>query len=393
MRKRLLQFLSNPTNTYVLYALFAVAASLQALLGGPKTYHEGGTAYLRYNNYVIFKQSFWHLVGQQDLYVHYPTEHWDLYKYTPTFAAFFGFLAVLPDWLGVNLWSLLNAWALVAGIYWLPHLSVRAKSLILLFCLLEMMTSLQNGQSNGLMAGLIVLAFGAFERQRLGWAALLLVASTYLKLFGLVALVFGLMYPRKWQSAAYCGLWIGAFFVVPLLFVDAAQYSFLWKSYAHMLSEDHSGSYGYSVMGWLRSWFGWEAPKLGVVLLGGVILLLPFLRISAYRQARFRLLALASVLIWVVIFNHKAESPTFIIALAGVGIWYFSKPASWLDHALFWSAFVLTSLSVTDLFPPLLRDMWVHPYALKAVPCIFIWLKINLEMHQNAILNGSGADS
>lgn len=43
----------------------------------------------KYNNYVIFKMSFPHLVNNEDLYIVQPEEHWDLYKYTPTFAVLF----------------------------------------------------------------------------------------------------------------------------------------------------------------------------------------------------------------------------------------------------------------------------------------------------------------
>ena len=33
-----------------------------------------GGYYSHYNNYIIFKQSFYHLIAQKDLYVHYPQE-------------------------------------------------------------------------------------------------------------------------------------------------------------------------------------------------------------------------------------------------------------------------------------------------------------------------------
>jgi hypothetical protein len=94
----------------------------------------------------------------------------------------------------------------------------------------------------------------------------------------------------------------------------------------------------------------------------------------------YRALLLASVLLWVIIFNHKAESPTFVIAMAGVAIWYFMQPKTGWKTALAVLAFVLTSLSPTDLFPKPVRDQLVNPYVLKAVPCIFIWLVLIYEM-------------
>lgn len=40
---------------------------------------------------------------------------------------------------------------------------------------------------------------------------------------------------------------------------------------------------------------------------------------------------------------------------------------------------LLTSLSTTDLFPRFIRAEYVKPYALKALPCTLIWLKIVWE--------------
>jgi hypothetical protein len=42
--------------------------------------------------------------------------------------------------------------------------------------------------------------------------------------------------------------------------------------------------------------------------------------------------------------------------------------------------FLFTVLSPTDLFPDALRKSLVEPYVLKAVPCIFIWVKIQVEL-------------
>ena len=48
--------------------------------------------------------------------------------------------------------------------------------------------------------------------------------------------------------------------------------------------------------------------------------------------------------------------------------------------ALLIFAFILTSFSPSDLFPKYLRDEFVRPYALKALPCVMIWLKLTYEL-------------
>ena len=55
--------------------------------------------------YLIFKQSFFHLIEGKDLFILYPQEHWDLYKYSPTFSLLMAPLAILPDVVGLFFWK------------------------------------------------------------------------------------------------------------------------------------------------------------------------------------------------------------------------------------------------------------------------------------------------
>ena len=376
----MLDFFTNRKFIAGLFILFSLIASLQAYLGEEKYSGTEGYKYPQYNNYSIFKASHQHLLSDKDLYVSYPKEHWDLYKYSPTFAAFFGFFANLPDLPGLILWTLLNAFIFYFAIYYLPNLSSKQKGFILLLSLIELVTSLQNQQSNGLMAGLFIFAFGLAERKHFALATLLLVISIYIKLFGLVAYVLFLFYKGKWKVFGYSLLWAFLLFLIPLIFIDLEHYEFLLQRYFKLLQNDPPFSNGYSVQGWLISWFGLDLNNALILLFGAIGLFLPFVRFKNYKYYAFRLLMLASILIWVVIFNHKAESPTYIIAMAGVMIWFIISPKNKLNSFLFIFAFIFTSLSPTDLFPSSIRLNYVIPFALKALPCILIWLKIIYDM-------------
>ena len=380
MKEIIKEVISNKRYIIITYILFALAASIQSISTGPKIFSDDTIEYTRYNNYLIFKNSFHHLKNYQDLYVAYPNEQWDLYKYTPTFSVFFGLFAVTPDWIGLNLWNLTNALVLLFAIYYLPRLDNFKKGTILIIVLVELMTSMQNAQSNGLIAGLLVLSFGLLEKEKYLFATLCIVFSFYIKLFGIVGLALLIFYPHKWKLALYTLLWTILLAIIPFLFIDIDQYSSLLQSYMSMLGNDHSNSYGFSVMGWINSWFALDLNKNVVVLVGVVLFLLPFALFSKYVNSTFKQLALCSVLIWIVIFNHKAESPTFIIAMTGVAIWFVSGTKSNLHKVLFGCAIILTSLSPTVFFPKFLREEYVFPYSLKALPCILIWLKILYDM-------------
>lgn len=380
MKSRLTDIISDKRIIIIIFTLFAIIASIQPLLSGSTTIVDGKIKYNKYNNYTIFAKSFTHIQNNQDLYIAYPDESWDLFKYTPTFAVFYGVFAVFPDWIGLPLWNLLNALLLLFAIYYLPQFNKTEKGAILLIILIELMTSMQNGQSNALITGLLVFSFGMLEKKQYLPATLLIVFSAFVKLFGIVGLVLLLFYPKKWKLALYTALWFLVLAAIPLVFIDITEYTKQLQSFWHMLSYDHSNSYGLSVMGWLKSWFGITFNKNVIVLLGAVIFLIPIVRIKQYANSSFRLLALTSVLIWVVIFNHKAESPTFIIAITGVAIWFAASKKNTINIILFVSAFILTSLSPTDIFPASVRNEFINTYTLKAFPCILIWFKIIFDM-------------
>jgi hypothetical protein len=377
---KLKKFISNPRYVWILVAAITIIASLQAIFTGTRALEPGGIEYTRYNNYQIFEQSFFHLIEQKDLYILYLNEHWDLYKYSPTFSALFGVFAVFPDIIGLTLWNLLNAFILVGAIYYLPKFNNFQKGLLTSIVLLELLTSIQSEQSNGLMAGLLVLAFGLLEKKHFFWATFCLAFTVFIKLFGIVGFALLLFYSPKWKLVFYTILNAIILLAVPFLFINFDQYLFLIDSYGKMLANDHSISYGFSLMGIIHTWFGIDFNKLVIVAGGAILFLIPYLRFKLFESYLFKLLALASVLLWVIIFNHKAESPTFVIAMTGVAIWFVSTAQSKLNIGLLVLALVLTSLSPTDLFPKFIRDEFVVPYALKVLPCILIWFKIIYEM-------------
>lgn len=339
----------------------------------------GGQSYTFYNNYIIFKESFFNLIADRDLYILYPDRQWDLYKYSPAFALFMGSMAYLPDVAGLAIWNSLNALVLFFAIRSLP-LSNRSRNLILLFIFVEMLGSLQNSQSNGLVAGAIILGDHFLRKGKMQWATLWLVIGTFIKVYGAIGFVLFLFYPGKLRFLLYAALWTVIFACVPLVVIDPEVLIAQYQSWARMMASDQSTSYGYSVMGWLHAWFGMEGIKTVITLAGIVLFFAPLARLSLYKNDLFRLLFLAHLLVWVIIFNHKAESPTFVIAVAGIAIWYFSQqPVRWRT-ILLWFVFVGTCLTPTDLFPPELRKNFFVPYVIKAFPPIVLWVVIMWQL-------------
>ena len=334
-----------------------------------------------YNNYLIFKNSYFHLLTNQNLYIQHPEVQMDLFKYSPTFALLFGVFSYLPDFLGLFFWNLLNGLVFYA-LWQVKFPLVKNKLWVMAFVLVEFITNIQSSQSNGLMVGLMILSYVFLERKNIALATLMIVLSVYLKLFGMVAFAIFLFYPDKWKAIVYSTLWFVVLFLLPLIVVSPTALIEQYQNWLAMLVDDKAVAYSPSVMGWLKSWFGLMPSSSVLTGIGVILFTLPFARIKVYQNPVFKQLVLASVLMWVVLFNHKAESPTFIIAVAGVAIWYFIQERKWGNTILMVLVVIFTQLSPTDLYPSSIRETIFLPYVIKVVPIIMVWAKLTYDLFQ-----------
>ncbi|HYC28984.1 MAG TPA: glycosyltransferase family 87 protein, partial [Chitinophagaceae bacterium] len=282
-------------------------------------------------------------------------EHADFFKYSPAFALFMGMFAFLPDLAGLMLWNVLNWAVLVAAVTKVPALSRRQTVFVLLFCLPEMVLSTQASQSNLLMAGLLILAFTNLEGGRPTAAALCIVAGTFIKLFAAAGVILFLFYPNKLRFMLAGLFWTVFFLLIPLVAVPASELLLQYSNWFALLGKDHSRSAGMSVFAFFSS-AGTGFVKRMVLLAGALLLLLPLLRIRVFRNYLPRLCYLCVILIWIVIFNHKGESPTYVIAMTGCALW----GATFANRSLVWPVLsltlLLTSVIKTDLLPRYLRS-------------------------------------
>lgn len=336
--------------------------------------------YTGYNNYVIFRNAFKHLIENKDLYIYYFEENWDLYKYSPTFAVLMAPFHYLTDPIGLFLWNALNSFILLAAIWMLPNLKREWKIWSLAFLFIEMVTSIQNSQANGLMAGLIIMAFALTERKRYASAAFLVTLSVFIKPFGIFAYTFFLFHPHILKHAAYSLFFSLFLLALPMLVISVDQLLFLYKSWFNLLFWDMDESTGISVQGVLNKWFGLYPNKSHTLLLGIVMLLVPLLRINKWKNFMYRVNYLAYILIWIIIFNHKAESPTFVIAVSGIAIWFAYSAKQTYHYVLLLTTLFFTVFSATDLYPHAIRAQYLQPYLSKAIPCILVFLAIAGEL-------------
>jgi len=178
-----------------------------------------------------------------------------------------------------------------------------------------------------LLAALLIAAFNALERKKVAVAALSIAGAAFIKVYGVVGFALFLFYPGRLRATAWSVLWMIFFAALPLIVTSPAGLLAQYESWARMLALDTATSYGLSVMGWLHTWFGvGKGAELPVLLLGIVGFCAPLLRSSLWSDMRFRTLFFAQLLLWIVVFNPKAESPTYNIAVGGAALWYVVSP-------------------------------------------------------------------
>ena len=336
--------------------------------------------YTKYNNYKIFQSSSNHFFSDQKLYVGHPAEHYDLYKYTPTFSVLFAIIAWTPDVIGLSIWNLLNVLVLVFGIYSLPRLTKIEKSLIVVLIFTQLMVNLQNEQSNSLITGLILIAYSLMERKKMFLAILCLGLTVFIKLFGIVAFVLILLYPNRGKSILYSTALILIMGLIPGFFVGFQDYFNILKDYGVLLANDHSVSFGFSGMGILNAWFAVEPSKILMVLFGAILFLLPLLQLKKFEIQNFRLGILCSLLIWLILFNHKSESPTLIIGTTGFILWYVANKKNLYLNILFGISFVFICLSPTDIIPQNIRFDYIQPLLLNIFCMLVFWLVLQAQL-------------
>lgn len=328
----------------------------------------------QFNNYIIFKNSFFHLFHDVDLYKSFPNEQYDLFKYTPTFSLLFAFFALLPNYLGLLLWNSLNVILPLIGMNRIFGLS-KHKAIFSILFIPEVLTSVLNSQSNGIILGLLLLSFASMQKAQTTKAVFYILLTVFIKLFGGLFFALFLLFPNQIKKAVLVSIPLFLFlFFLPCMLIDLASLFQQYDSYFSLLKNDGQQFMKYSIMGWLNAWFHFCPSKNIVIIIGLLLQLLPIIIVRVWNN-QSKILYAMSILIWIVIFNHMAESATYIIAVGAifVALSTFDKMPQILWVLLIFM-FLTTELGPSDIYPKELRIWIVDTAQLKAFPCILFWI-------------------
>lgn len=377
MKEKFLHFIKTPKYIYAIYILVSIVSAISKYSRG-----QGG-----YNNYLIFKNVFVNTIHQRNIYAPYPEIHHDVNHYGIIFSALIAPFTLFPDWLGLILWNVANVSLLIYAIKNLPF-SEQNKSFFAWLCLQELITALVSFQFNVALTGLLLLSFSYIYQRKEAQSAFAIVLGIFVKLYGVVGLssFFFIKNKRKFiLSFVVCVLLL---LVIPMTY---SSFQFGLQSYVDWYEElvfknnknqSLTSWQDISVMGMFRRIIGDASiSNLYFLAVGLPLFGLPYLRINQYKNLSFQLLILASTLIFTVIFSSGSESPTYIIAVAGVMIWFIvQEEKTPLVIGLMLFVMVLTCFSPSDLFPKYIRENVIYRYSLKSLPCTLVWLRIIYEL-------------
>ena len=340
-----------------------------------------------YENYIIYKYNFLNLVHQHSLFGPQPGLAIDLNHYGPVFGLIIAPFACFPDKIGVILWVLFNAWILYKAIRMLP-LKKAQQLAILLICANSMMGSSGNVQVNALVAALILFSFIFIRRKQDFWAALAIMLGAFIKLYGIVGLAFFFFSDNKVKFIWSILFWSVVLFIMPMLvsspsFIITTYHDWYYDLLVKNAYNETAVRTYVCVMGMISTIFHYKhLPNMPVLIPAVVLFGLSYLRAKHWKDLHFQLLIVASTLIFTVIFSTGSEPPTYIIGFIGVAIWFVNLNGAPNKFEWFLLVFALavTSFSNSDIMPRYIRDNYILPYKLIALPCLLIWLKIIYEL-------------
>lgn len=349
------------------------------------------------NNYFVFTHVYFHLIHKQPLYIPYPHEYADINLYGPLFGLLIAPFALLPDVAGVVCWVIINILFLFIIIQQLP-VNERSKQFVILFSALELLMNAQWLQLNAFIAACLVGSFVYFKKDKVVLASLLIVMGSFTKLYGITGLAFIGFTKKPFKAVLWLIIWSLIAFCLPMLISSPAYIMHSYQEWFQALVMKNSKNVhdamnnfyqDISAMGLIKRISGLSQDiDIWVIVSGLIIMAISFVGVLKRRfKPDIQLLWLSAIMLFTVLFSTGAESPTYIIAVVGVAIWFVSyaqEKYPRLSVVLMALVLLLTSIASTDLVTPWVRIHIVRRYALKALPCLIVWGVIVFDLMKYA---------
>ncbi len=256
-------------------------------------------------------------------------QHLDQFRYSPLAAALFAPFHLLPEGVGGALWRLLNAAALLGGFAgWLRTVSptpLTARHWGALFLLVAplALSSLNNGQPNLLIAGLLLAALAAVTREGWALAAICVAGAAALKVYPLaLGLLLAAAYPRRF--APRLALALAALAALPFALQQPGYVAEQYRLWFERLRDNDEARRSWPLhMAYRDLWLlfrVWRVPVtphayLGIQLVtaAGCAAVCVAGRLRGWARPRLLTAALTLCTCWMMLCGPATESSTYVL--------------------------------------------------------------------------------
>lgn len=332
-------FFSNRRNLFLFGLVLTLLLSFSEVMRG------------KHFNFMIFSgatHDFWNGL------IPYAQTYHDTFLYGPVFNVLFAPFAYLPAWLGPFAWNVFNFTLYFFAIYALPdRFTQRQKRNTYLYTMLILATTQLSFQYNVAVAYLFLFAYILLEQGRGGWAVMLILLSGFTKVYGIFELGLLLCYPHFWRNMGYVVLGSVFFFLLPLVNLPLEgllPYYHSWIEAVTLHGETRSFETFFDI-GLLFD----QVPPYAYYVQAGILVALAVALLAnrrKYGEPAFRVQALGVLMGYVILFGTSSEKHTYVIALLGFLLWYWSRRPDLIDRVLFWANFIVLVVMPVDVLCP-----------------------------------------
>lgn len=361
------KFFYNKRNLYLLGLILTLAVTAIEVLKG--THH----------NFHVFAYStldFW--AGNNPYPIMYDGRE---FLYSPVFSVLFTPFAIVLDSVGAFAWNIFNFTLYFVAVMHLPekYFSHSTRCKIYLFTLSLVAQSMFSFQYNLTVAWIFILAWSLLEKDRPFWAILLIMVSGLTKIYGIFELGLLLCYPRFWKNIFYVFVIGIALLILPIVNLPYDSIIPYYGEWIHAL-DIHQSTRVWESLFYMEPLSKYLLPHFRAIQIGSIVIvaILYILAAGKRNSYRFRVQSLGIVMGWVVLMSDSAEIHTYVIAIAGFGLWYWSRSSKTLtDRILLWANFFLFCIVPVDLLCPtplmlfFTKTLWLHVWVF-----LFTWIRM-----------------
>lgn len=316
----------------------------------------------------------------------------DYYRYSPLVAALLAPFSLLPDRLGGIVWRLANVGIYLGALGWwlrtaCPVRLTRAQGAAVFLLILPLSGgSLNNGQSNLLVIGLLLATMTAVATQRWNLASACLALAGFFKLYPLaIGLLLAASYPRRLATRFVLAVVIG--FLLPFFLQRPDYVLSQYENWMHHFQTYHRSAMPLRLQNedvrllcsqWLLPISAQTYVGIQLLAAAGIAGLCVAARRTAWPSLRQLALVLGLGCCWMLVFGPATESCTHVLLAPSLAIALLesrrSRRAPILRLTLLVSYVIMVAANLSCWFPngAILHDLGVQSLAVLMILTVFV---------------------